>query len=170
MTRLGSNRPLSVDVRIVGATNEDLPTLVDKGRFRADLLDRLSFEVITLPPLRARSDDIMELANHFGRRMSVELGWPDFAGFSREARQQLKDHRWPGNVRELKNVVERALYRWGDPATPVDALQFDPFESPWRPRPAMPAAPSEAAEPSRRRIGESRNRNDQRPSRGGRRI
>ncbi|MBB4632017.1 phage shock protein operon transcriptional activator [Sphingosinicella soli] len=134
LTRLGANRPLSVDVRIVGATNEDLPGLVEKGRFRADLLDRLSFEVITLPPLRARSDDIMELANHFARRMSVELSWPDFPGFSREARQNLRAHDWPGNVRELKNVVERALYRWGDPSTPVDALQFDPFDSPWRPR------------------------------------
>ncbi|WP_374596861.1 phage shock protein operon transcriptional activator [Sphingosinicella sp.] len=134
LTRLGANRPLTVDVRIVGATNEDLPALVEKGRFRADLLDRLSFEVITLPPLRARSDDIMELANHFARRMSVELGWPDFPGFSREVRQQLRAYAWPGNVRELKNVVERALYRWGDPATPVDALQFDPFDSPWRPR------------------------------------
>lgn len=143
LTRLGANRPLTVDVRIVGATNEDLPALVDKGRFRADLLDRLSFEVITLPPLRARSDDIMELANHFARRMSVELGWPDFPGFSREVRQQLRAYAWPGNVRELKNVVERALYRWGDPATPVDALQFDPFDSPWRPRQSIVMAGAE---------------------------
>lgn len=144
LTRLGANRPITVDVRIVGATNEDLPGLVDKGRFRADLLDRLSFEVITLPPLRARSDDIMELANHFARRMSVELGWPDFPGFSREVRQQLRSYDWPGNVRELKNVVERALYRWGDPATPIGALQFDPFDSPWRPRQSLLAAAAAA--------------------------
>mgnify|MGYP001214748705 CR=1 FL=1 len=137
LTRLGANRPLTGDVRSVGATNEDLPALVDAGRFRADLRDRLSFEVITLPPLRARADDTMELANHFARRMSVELGWPDFPGFSREVRRQLRAYDWPGNVRELKNVVERALYRWGDPSTPVDALQFDPFESPWRPRRSM---------------------------------
>ena len=148
LTRLGANRPLTVDVRIVGATNEDLPALVDKGRFRADLLDRLSFEVITLPPLRARSDDIMELANHFARRMSVELGWPDFPGFSREVRQQLRAYAWPGNVRELKNVVERALYRWGDPATPVDALQFDPFDSPWRPRQSIVMAAAEPKAPA----------------------
>ena len=148
LTRLGANRPLTVDVRIVGATNEDLPSLVDKGRFRADLLDRLSFEVITLPPLRARSDDIMELANHFARRMSVELGWPDFPGFSREVRQQLRAYAWPGNVRELKNVVERALYRWGDPATPVDALQFDPFDSPWRPRQSIVMAGAEPKAPA----------------------
>jgi psp operon transcriptional activator len=148
LTRLGANRPLTVDVRIVGATNEDLPALVDKGRFRADLLDRLSFEVITLPPLRARSDDVMELANHFARRMSVELGWPDFPGFSREVRQQLRAYAWPGNVRELKNVVERALYRWGDPATPVDALQFDPFDSPWRPRQSIVMAAAEPKAPA----------------------
>ncbi|MBL8647804.1 MAG: phage shock protein operon transcriptional activator [Sphingosinicella sp.] len=148
LTRLGANRPLTVDVRIVGATNEDLPALVDKGHFRADLLDRLSFEVITLPPLRARSDDIMELANHFARRMSVELGWPDFPGFSREVRQQLRAYAWPGNVRELKNVVERALYRWGDPATPVDALQFDPFDSPWRPRQSIVMAAAEPKAPA----------------------
>ena len=71
-----------VDVRIVAATNEDLPALVSQGRFRADLLDRLSFEVVTLPPLRAREGDIAVLANHFGRRMANELeraGWPGFA-------------------------------------------------------------------------------------------
>ena len=150
LTRLGANRPVTVDVRIVGATNEDLPALVGKGRFRADLLDRLSFEVITLPPLRARADDVMELANHFARRMSVELGWPDFPGFSREVRQQLRSYDWPGNVRELKNVVERALYRWGDPATPIGALQFDPFDSPWRPRQSLlaPAAAVPVAVPA----------------------
>jgi psp operon transcriptional activator len=150
LTRLGSNKPLNVDVRIVGATNEDLPALVDRGRFRADLLDRLSFEVITLPPLRARADDIMVLADHFARRMAVELGWPGFAGFDPAVRRQLVDYRWPGNVRELKNVVERALYRWGDPDTPVGEVQIDPFESPWRPRVAalQPAAPALALAPA----------------------
>lgn len=147
LTRLGSNKPLAVDVRIVGATNEDLPGRVELGNFRADLLDRLSFEVITLPPLRARADDIMELANHFARRMSVELGWPDFVGFSAGVRQQLQGHEWPGNVRELKNAVERALYRWGDPATPVGSLQLDPFESPWRPK-SRPIAPPAVTTPA----------------------
>ena len=142
LTRLGSNRPLNVDVRIVGATNEDLPGLVDRGRFRADLLDRLSFEVITLPPLRARADDIMVLANHFARRMTVELGWPGFGGFDPDVREQLTSYDWPGNIRELKNVVERALYRWADPESPVAQLQIDPFESPWRPR-APKTAPAE---------------------------
>ena len=134
LTRLGSNKVISVDVRLVGATNEDLPGLVARGRFRADLLDRLSFEVITLPPLRERAEDIDQLALHFARRMAAELGWPRFPGFSPRVQEQLNDWHWPGNIRELKNVVERALYRWGDPDRPVGQLVIDPFESPWRPQ------------------------------------
>jgi psp operon transcriptional activator len=79
VTRIGANRPVVVDVRIVAATNEHLPRLVEEGRFRADLLDRLSFEVITLPPLRAREGDVEVLADHFGRRMAAELGWAEMA-------------------------------------------------------------------------------------------
>ncbi len=139
VTRIGSSRPVRVDVRIVAATNEHLPELVDKGRFRADLLDRLSFEVITLPPLRAREGDVPVLADHFGRRMAAELGWPYWPGFGAAAAEALTRYSWPGNVRELRNVVERAIYRWEDPEAPVDAIQFDPFESPWRPA-AVPAA------------------------------
>ena len=133
VTRIGSSRPIRVDVRIVAATNENLPDLVDKGRFRADLLDRLSFEVVTLPPLRVREGDVPVLSEHFARRMASELGWPHWPGFSAAANQILAEHDWPGNVRELRNVVERAVYRWDDPETPVDAIQFDPFDSPWRP-------------------------------------
>jgi psp operon transcriptional activator len=118
----------------VAATNEHLPALVDRGRFRADLLDRLAFEVVTLPPLRARDGDIEVLADHFGRRMASEMEWPSWPGFSAQARTQLKSYDWPGNVRELRNVIERAVYRWEDPDTPVDAIEFDPFASPWRPR------------------------------------
>ena len=133
LTRLGSNRVIRVDVRVIGATNEDLPALADRGVFRADLLDRLSFEVVTLPPLRARADDIPLLAGHFGRRMAVELGWPGFAGFTAAAAATLAGHPWPGNVRELKNVVERSLYRWGDPDVAVGDIVVDAFDSPWRP-------------------------------------
>ncbi len=133
ITRIGASRPITVDVRIVAATNEDLPSLVDRGRFRADLLDRLSFEVVTLPPLRARAGDIPLLAEHFGRRMGVELDWPNWPGFSARAMAELEDYHWPGNVRELRNVVERAAYRWDDAERPIDAVQFDPFHSPWAP-------------------------------------
>ena len=133
LTRLGSNRAISVDVRVVGATNEDLPALVAANRFRADLLDRLSFEVVTLPPLRVRTDDIELLAQHFARRMAVELGWSGFPGFTRAASESLLHYDWPGNVRELKNVVERSLYRWGDGGQAIGAIVFDAFDSPWRP-------------------------------------
>jgi psp operon transcriptional activator len=134
ITRIGASRPLKVDVRIVAATNEHLPRLVDQGRFRADLLDRLSFEVVTLPPLRLRYGDVPLLAEHFGRRMAAELEWPGWPGFSSTAMAELEAYHWPGNVRELRNVVERAVYRSEDPERPVAQIQFDPFVSPWMPR------------------------------------
>jgi psp operon transcriptional activator len=133
VTRIGASRPTRVDVRIVAATNEHLPKLVEEGRFRADLLDRLCFEVVTLPPLRHRISDIPVLADHFARRMALELDWPGWPGFSSAATDRLLSYDWPGNVRELRNVVERAVYRWNDPEAPIDQIQFDPFESPWRP-------------------------------------
>ncbi len=133
VARIGSNRPIRVDVRIVAATNEDLPSLADRGRFRSDLLDRLSFEVITLPPLRVREGDILVLAEFFGRRMASELRWEQWPGFADHVRERLENHQWPGNVRELRNVIERAIYRWGDATNPVGHVVFDPFESPWKP-------------------------------------
>jgi psp operon transcriptional activator len=124
---------MRVDVRIVAATNEHLPALAASNRFRSDLLDRLSFEVITLPPLRAREGDIAVLATYFGQRMAAELGWDEWPGFGPRATAAMEGHAWPGNVRELRNVVERAVYRWRDPAKPVDAIVFDPFASPFQP-------------------------------------
>jgi len=132
--RLGGTETLSVDVRVVGATNRDLPAMAAREAFRADLLDRLAFDVLTVPPLRARGEDIPLLAEHFARAMAHELDWPVFLGFSAAAEAALRAHDWPGNVRELKNVAERAVYRWPDPETPVDTLTFDPFDSPYRPR------------------------------------
>ena len=139
VTRIGASKPHRVDVRIVAATNEHLPALVEQGRFRADLLDRLSFEVVTLPPLRAREGDVAVLAEHFGRRMASELGWARWPGFGAAAQAALEAHPWPGNVRELRNVVERAVYRWDEPDRAVDAIQFDPFASPWTMMPLKPA-------------------------------
>jgi len=138
--RLGSSRTVSVDVRLIGAANIDLPSLAEQGRFRADLLDRLAFDVITLPPLRARPEDILPLAEHFAMRISGELGHELFAGFSRQVLDQMLSYAWPGNVRELKNAVERAVYRHDDPHKPVRQLVLDPFESPWRPRSESGAA------------------------------
>ena len=148
ITRIGASKPISVDVRIVAATNENLPGLVDKGRFRADLLDRLSFEVVTLPPLRVRSGDIPLLADHFGRRMAVELEWSNWPGFSPRAMAELEAYRWPGNVRELRNVIERAVYRADDPERSIDSLQFDPFHSPWAPANLAPAQAAPVAAPA----------------------
>ena len=133
VTRIGANKPMRVDVRIVAATNEHLPRLVDAGKFRADLLDRLSFDVITLPPLRAREGDVAQLAEFFGRRMAAELGWDEWPGFTKAAIAELEAHGWPGNIRELRNVVERAVYRSDDPESPVAGFIFDPFQSPWQP-------------------------------------
>lgn len=131
--RLGGSRTLEIDVRLIAATNVDLPSAARSRTFRSDPLDRLAFDVITLPPLRARTEDIPLLADHFAINMSTTLGHDLFAGFSERAREQLLAWHWPGNVRELKNVVERAVYR-SDPGEPVDRIDFDPFESPWRPR------------------------------------
>ena len=156
ITRIGASKPITVDVRIVAATNEHLPTLVEQARFRADLLDRLSFEVITLPPLRARQGDIPLLVEHFARRMAAELEWPNWPGFSDKAMAEMERYRWPGNVRELRNVVERAVYRWEDPERPVDAIQFDPFHSPWAPTGTPAATPyHEPAEATAEADGES---------------
>jgi psp operon transcriptional activator len=149
VTRIGASKPIDVDVRIVAATNAHLPAMVEEGKFRADLLDRLSFEVITLPPLRARGGDIPLLAEHFGRRMAVELDWPNWPGFTPKAMDQLENYAWPGNVRELRNVIERAVYRHEDAERPIDAIQFDPFASPWTPEseaaPHKPPAASASA-------------------------
>jgi len=131
--RVGGSETIRTNVRIIGATNEDLPGLADNGKFRADLLDRLAFDVITLPPLRERPGDIMTLANHFAVKMAGELGKDVFNGFSERARRELSDYAWPGNVRELKNVVERAVYTCQDDSKAIVGIVFDPFESPWRP-------------------------------------
>jgi psp operon transcriptional activator len=147
LERVGGNETVQTNVRIIGATNEDLPAMVEQGKFRADLLDRLAFDVITLPPLRERPDDIMPLAEHFAVKMSGELGLALFSGFSSESRQQLLDHPWPGNVRELKNVVERAVYSMTVQNEPIPSIVFDPFYSPWRPR-AQRSESASAASPA----------------------
>lgn len=135
--RVGSNETREVDVRIVGAANADLPSLAAEGRFREDLLDRLSFDVLTLPPLRFRQEDILPLAEHFAKGMIKQLRHEYFAGFTGGAAAALMNHAWPGNVRELKNVVERAVYR-AVSGKPVSRIEFDPFASPFRPTSRMP--------------------------------
>lgn len=132
-SRLGSESVLSVDVRLVAATNSDLPKLAAVGKFRSDLLDRLAFDVLTLPPLRARQEDIMLMAEFFALGMVKEMQRDYFPGFTTDAERQLVGYDWPGNVRELKNVVERAIYRSVNPDQPIESIAFDPFDSPYRP-------------------------------------
>jgi psp operon transcriptional activator len=143
--RVGGTETITTDVRIVGATNEHLPRLAELGRFRADLLDRLAFDVIYVPPLRARPEDIDTLAYHFAVNVTSELKRPFFPGFTPDAKAALLGYRWPGNVRELKNAVERSVYRAAEPDKPIDEILFDPFASPYslaatQPEPASSSA------------------------------
>jgi psp operon transcriptional activator len=131
--RVGGSRTIKTNARLIAATNEDLPSMAASGEFRADLLDRLAFDVITLPPLRERLDDILVLAEHFAINMARELEFELFSGFTAKAKRALLEHHWPGNVRELKNVVERSVYRCNNPHLPVHELVIDPFVSPYRP-------------------------------------
>lgn len=141
--RVGGSKTLKTDVRLIAATNEDLPGLARAGKFREDLLDRLAFDVITLPPLRARPEDIMILAEQFAVQMATDLSREYFPGFTPAARKVLQSYHWPGNIRELKNVVERSVYRSQDPDAPVNLISLDPFESPFR-----PTRPSEVVQKS----------------------
>ena len=130
--RVGGGDTLNVDVRIVGSTNADLQSLAADGRFREDLLDRLAFDVINVPPLRERVEDIMPLAQAFAINMASELKWSYFPGFSPRISSALIRNKWPGNVRELKNAIERSVYRAKDPEAPISNLALDPFDSPFR--------------------------------------
>ena len=129
--RVGGSKTLKTNVRLICATNEDLPYLAEQGRFRHDLLDRLAFDVITIPPLRARQEDIPMLSEYFALNMTRELKREYFAGFSPRALSQLADYDWPGNVRELKNVIERNVYRTNEDDV-ISHIHFNPFTSPWR--------------------------------------
>jgi psp operon transcriptional activator len=135
--KLGSSETQKGDVRLVGAANQDLPLLAKQGRFREDLLDRLSFDVVTVPPLRERREDILLLAQKFAQDMARELKHEYFAGFTPAAEAQMQAYDWPGNVRELRNVVERAVYRAESPKRPIERVEFDPFSSPYRPQTAV---------------------------------
>jgi psp operon transcriptional activator len=127
--RVGGSETIRVDVRVVAATNVHLPSLAAQGKFRADLLDRLAFDVVTVPPLRARRDDIMLLADYFAKRMTAELGREYFAGFTPAAANALNSHDWPGNVRELRNAIERSVYRNAEPEKRLADIILDPFAS-----------------------------------------
>jgi psp operon transcriptional activator len=144
VTRIGASRPVRVDVRIVAATNEHLPRLVEEGRFRADLLDRLSFEVVTLPPLRHRESDIPVLADHFGRRHGAGARMGQLAGFSKAAQRRSDFSNGPATARAAQRC-RRAVYRWGV-GQPDRRDAIRPFASPWPP--TAITASAEAPPPS----------------------
>jgi psp operon transcriptional activator len=145
---VGTSESVEVDVRIIAATNADLAALAAQDRFKRDLLDRLSFEALILPPLRERQGDILFLANHFARRMAVELGREEVPEFSDQAARALESYSWPGNVRELKNVVERAVYR--SDSSLIHDIVFDPLQSPNKAPVSRQAEKSRVVEPDQR--------------------
>ena len=118
---VGSNRPRKVDVRILAATNIDLPSLVKGGTFREDLFYRLNVTAITVPPLRERGDDILLLVRHFAERFAKELG-KSSPRLSDDVLRILRNHRWPGNVRELENVIQRLVVMAEDDRVEVPDL------------------------------------------------
>lgn len=131
--RLGGEETRVADVRVVAAANVDLVARAAENRFRADLLDRLAFDVIAAPPLRERKEDIPLLAAHFASLFAQESSNAEapiaFEGFTLAAMASLSAHDWPGNVRELKNAAERSLFRWAASGRrgPVDEVAIDAF-------------------------------------------
>ncbi|HYE32398.1 MAG TPA: sigma-54 dependent transcriptional regulator [Methylomirabilota bacterium] len=144
--RVGGNKTIKVDVRVIATTNRRLEESVEKKEFRQDLFFRLNVVPIHMPPLRDRSEDIPYLAEQFMQRLSRKHG-VRVSGISAEAMNVLRRHSWPGNVRELQNVVERAVILCTDGEDiQVDHLGFAPAEAAPTPSLAM-ATPIVAAEP-----------------------
>lgn len=106
--RVGGNRNIKVDVRIIAATNKDLLDLIDEASFRADLYYRLNVVTLNIPPLRERKEDILIIAEYFLRKFSQEIR-KDLKGFNKETEALIQNHSWPGNIRELKNLIERSV-------------------------------------------------------------
>ena len=121
INRLGSTKETPIDVRLICATNTDLHAAVRDGNFRQDLLYRINTIELFIPPLRERGNDVSLLADHFLKRYSLKYK-KEIDGFSREARQLLKQYHWPGNVRELQHVIERAVI-----LSDQKKLQYDDF-------------------------------------------
>jgi len=138
ITRVGSNAPIHVDVRIVAATHRRLEALVKEGKFREDLYFRLRVVTLNIPPLRERRDDIPLLADHFLREIAASYNKP-IADIAPDARRRLAAYDWPGNVRELRNAIEHMAVVTSDPVLGVDDLPD--YIVPGEPPPALEAAP-----------------------------
>lgn len=137
--RVGGNDTIKVDVRVVAATNKNLPEEVRERRFREDLYYRLNVVHLEMPPLRQRGNDIVLLAEHFLRRFARENN-RRIDGFSDAARSKLVAHRWPGNVRELENAVERAVVFTEGELVDAEALPFDAAPATIEGGPRVPGA------------------------------
>lgn len=123
LSRVGSDKDIEVDVRVIAATNKDLRAEIEKGNFREDLYHRLSVIVLHVPSLDERKDDIPLLVNYFNDKVSTESGMPK-KEFSPQAIKMLQDKSWTGNIRELRNVVERLLILGGNPVSPQDIKDY----------------------------------------------
>ena len=123
LSRVGSDKDIEVDVRVIAATNKDLRTEIEKGNFREDLYHRLSVIVLHVPSLDERKDDIPLLVDYFNSQICSESGMHK-KEFSDEAMTMLQDKSWTGNIRELRNVVERLLILGGDPVSAQDIRDY----------------------------------------------
>ena len=123
LTPVGGDKEITVDVRVIAATNKNLQEEIQKGNFREDLYHRLSVIVLKVPALDARKEDIPLLIGHFSERICAESGKP-VREFSPEAIKLLTERAWPGNIRELRNVVERLLILGGSPVTAQDVKDY----------------------------------------------
>ena len=123
LSRVGSDKDIQVDVRVIAATNKDLTREIAEGRFREDLYHRLSVIVVKVPSLDERREDIPELVQYFSEQLCAEAGRSP-GPFAPEAVALLQERSWPGNIRELQNVVERLLILGGNPVTARDVKDF----------------------------------------------
>jgi transcriptional regulator with GAF, ATPase, and Fis domain len=133
--RIGGDKPVAVDVRVVVATHRSLETLVGQGKFRQDLFHRIYVFPLLLPPLRERRDDIPVLIEHFLRQVCAQNGWKE-ARFTPEAVKGLQNYSWPGNVRELRNLVERMILLSPDGSVDLNCVQSALPKLPGGPVPA----------------------------------
>ena len=123
--RVGNEKDISIDVRVIAATNKDLKKEIAEGRFREDLYHRLAVIIIHVPKLIERKEDIPLLANHFIELISKEQGL-EMKNFTKEAMKKLDNYSWTGNIRELRNVVERLMILGDNPITAENITQFTP--------------------------------------------
>jgi DNA-binding NtrC family response regulator len=121
--RVGSEKHITVDVRVISATNKDLKKEIEKGNFREDLYHRLAVILIDVPTLSSRKDDIPLLVNHFVEIICKEQGI-ESKSFSKESISLLEDYNWSGNIRELRNVIERLIILGGNPISEKDIKLF----------------------------------------------